>query len=201
MTKFTSFLSLAELAPKTRALIEKYQKEITDYRPMPVQSLCTALGIAVGWGNQTPYTGEAYMHALCPLALTRQDDKFTIFCNSTLKLTRQRYSIAHGLAHILLEGDGLFTAKTAKHTPRSDLAQLPCEMYGQPLHAEDCNFRGGLSEKAEWAANQLAGMILMPTAQIDQFLENDRKFGINSLAKRFGVSSQLVVARMGVPVG
>ena len=200
MTKFTSFLSLAELPGDVREIIELRQREIGPDRPLKIVALCKDLGISVGKGNEHPEKDEAYMPTGCHLLIAKDSMRYTIFYDSTESRNRRLYAVTHGLAHILLEGEALFMPKAKKCSDELVRARLPDAILGQSCYAENCHYRGGLSENAEWAANHLAGQILMPAKQIDQFITSDGRLGIRALAQRFGVSDSLATVRMGFPL-
>ena len=198
MTKFTSFLSLAELAPEVRETIERYQKEINPEKPLQVVALCTELGITVLKGSERPENGEVYMDARCPLAVTGDQAKYTIIYNTDEALPYRRYAVAHALAHILLEGAELFRMVISAADAENGRVRLPKDMAGQEIYTENDAYRGGRPESVELAANQMAGMILMPLPQIDDYLKKSPDLGVRDLGKRFGVSPVLAAARMGI---
>ena len=198
MTKFTSFLSLDELAPAVRETIERYQKEITEAKPLRVVALCTELGITVLKGSDNPKNGELYMKFTCPLAITGEPDKYTIIYNSDESLPHCRYAVAHALAHILLEGAELFQGDRAATEAERGWVHLPEDLAGQEIYIENMAYRGGRPESVELAANQLAGMILMPLHQIEAFVKKSPDLGPRRLGKRFGVSAFMAATRMGI---
>ena len=100
---------------------------------------------------------------------------YSIFVNNKDKPTRQRFTIAHEIAHFLLHkndiGDGI---------------------------VEDALYRSGLSYKKEVEANKLAADILMPWNLIYEAMNNDC-VTISKLAKIFQVSESAMSIRLGVP--
>lgn len=88
---------------------------------------------------------------------------------------RQRFTIAHEIAHFVLHrdeiGDGL---------------------------VDDTFYRSGLSERREWEANRLAAEILMPWHLI-RAEANEQKQTPSALAEKFGVSEAAMHIRLGLP--
>ena len=117
MTKFTSFLSLAELPEDIRTAIECRQRDITEETPLRIVALCNDLGINVVPAWESQEVDKCFMGLSYPLAITKSRLEYTIFYNKAHSIERQRFSVAHGLAHIILDGEGLFNSKTAKHSP------------------------------------------------------------------------------------
>lgn len=100
---------------------------------------------------------------------------YAIFVNSDDNSFRQRFTIAHELAHFLLHreeiGDGI---------------------------VEDALYRSGLSNKQEAEANILAAEILMPWHLITLEMNKGRKT-ISELAQVFQVSDSAMSIRLGIP--
>jgi len=100
---------------------------------------------------------------------------YSIIVNKEQAIVRQRFTVAHEIAHYLLHidkiGDGL---------------------------EDDALYRSGLSTIEEVQANKLAAKILMPF----HLLEREMNAGIRTvaeLAKRFEVSPQAMSIRLGLP--
>lgn len=100
---------------------------------------------------------------------------YAIFVNNNDKRTRQRFTIAHEIAHYLLHkneiGDGI---------------------------VEDALYRSGLSNKQEAEANRLAADILMPWHLLNMVM-NDQVKTISNLADIFHVSESAMSIRLGIP--
>lgn len=100
---------------------------------------------------------------------------YAIFVNAKDLPDRQRFTIAHEIAHFLLHrdeiGDGI---------------------------VEDALYRSGLSNKKEAEANKLAAEILMPWHLINLAM-NDQVKTISKLAEIFRVSESAMSIRLGVP--
>jgi len=100
---------------------------------------------------------------------------YAIFVNSRDNITRQRFTIAHEIAHYLLHkseiGDGI---------------------------VEDALYRSGLSNYQEVEANKLAADILMPWHLINLVMDGQINT-ISKLAKIFQVSDSAMSIRLGIP--
>lgn len=100
---------------------------------------------------------------------------YAIFVNSNDSGRRQRFTIAHEIAHFILHkteiGDGI---------------------------VEDALYRSGLSNRQEAQANKLAADILMPLHLINQAM-NGGANTIRDLADIFQVSEGAMSIRLGVP--
>lgn len=100
---------------------------------------------------------------------------YAIFVNAADPYRRQRFTIAHEIAHFLLHreaiGDGI---------------------------VEDALYRSGLSNKQEIQANKLAAEILMPLHLINRAMDSHIKT-IGELAQLFQVSDSAMSVRLGIP--
>lgn len=103
------------------------------------------------------------------------DSGYAIFVNSKHSKTRQRFTIAHEIAHYLLHRDAIGNGVV-----------------------DDALYRSGLSNSQEREANKLAAEILMPWHLINEIL--DEKFkNIQELAAYFNVSESAMSIRLGIP--
>ena len=109
-------------------------------------------------------------------------NKFKIFYNPSVRIERQRFTVAHLLAHCLLHGWRL---------PKNS---------DESIYTENVLFRGGLHTSLEMEANELAADILMPANLIDDYIQEERIFSIQNMAYRFGVSPQLLSVRLAIPL-
>ncbi|MGH9688470.1 MAG: ImmA/IrrE family metallo-endopeptidase [Candidatus Acidiferrales bacterium] len=141
--------------------------------PVPVEKIAERKGLDVRYA---PFEGELSG------ALVRKPDEAFIGVNSLHSITRQRFTIAHELAHFILH-EGIST-----HVDESFKV----------------NWRNGESSKAvnpeEMEANRFAAELLMPTRLIVRDLEELRQFdrnAIDQLARRYKVSSQSMKIRLG----
>jgi predicted transcriptional regulator len=100
---------------------------------------------------------------------------YAIFVNQEDKPYRQRFTIAHEIAHFLkhkdLIGDGI---------------------------VDDALYRSGLSNQIEAEANKIAAEILMPWHLVNEELNNDPK-SVKELADKFHVSESAMAIRLGIP--
>jgi Zn-dependent peptidase ImmA (M78 family) len=102
---------------------------------------------------------------------------FSIAVNADEHPVRQRFTIAHEIAHFIL------------HRARLETGDL----------VDDTMYRSGLSTAEEIAANRLAAQILMPMELIQTLISQ----GVNdvpSLAAKFQVSQAAMKIRLGIPV-
>lgn len=100
---------------------------------------------------------------------------YAIFVNDRDMLPRQRFTIAHELAHFLLHRDAI----------------------GDGI-VEDALFRSGLDNEQEVEANRLAADILMPWHLINAEMSKGLKT-IEALADKFQVSHSAMSIRLGIP--
>jgi len=102
--------------------------------------------------------------------------QWTIRVNRHEHKNRQRFTIAHEIAHYVLH--------------RS-------EINGELT--DDTFYRSGLSERREWEANRLAAEILMPWDLLRQEMQSGEKRTPAELAEIFGVSEAAMHIRLGLP--
>lgn len=99
-----------------------------------------------------------------------ENNEKNIYVNNTQPVTRQRFTVAHEIAHYILHRD------------------LLVQEGGTPL------FRGGNSNPAEQQANRLAAALLMPKNKVIELYRNIKD--INLLAQRFWVSYDAMANRL-----
>ncbi len=149
-------------------VIEEYQHCL----PVDVDAIAKALQIKVynekGWPNGLSGKIVKDSHF-------GGQSGYAIYINGDHAETRQRFTLAHEIAHFILHkeniGDGI---------------------------ADDALYRSGLSNAQEAMANKLAADILMPWNLVNQKI----KEGINTveeLAQQFNVSTSAMAIRLGVP--
>jgi Zn-dependent peptidase ImmA (M78 family) len=102
---------------------------------------------------------------------------FSIGVNATEAYTRQRFTIAHEIAHFIL------------HRAKLENGDL----------IDDSMYRSGLSTKDEADANRLAADILMPRSLITQMVNAGNR-DVQTLAIQFQVSVPAMQIRLGIPV-
>ncbi|MDR2251447.1 MAG: ImmA/IrrE family metallo-endopeptidase [Endomicrobium sp.] len=129
-------------------------KQITS-RPLDVASVAKALNIGIEY---KPLDSEISG------ILRKENDKWTVYVNNKHPETRQRFTIAHEIAHFCLH------------------------RYTKTLFEDVMFFRGTSISPEEYEANKFAGEILMPENIFrEQIRQGNRK--ISDLAEFFGVSA------------
>lgn len=164
MTKF-SFQS--RLDPNHIEILQDYTQEV----PVKVGALAKALGLKV-------------VVAALPLkisGLIQPDDDgdgYVIKVNRFEPKERQRFTIAHEIAHFLLHRDKI-----------------------QAGVVDSVLYRSKLSSRVEAEANRLAADIVMPREKVEQFIgatsANAGADLVANLAETFQVSKQAMDIRMG----
>lgn len=99
-----------------------------------------------------------------------ENEQKNIYINNTHSIERQRFTVAHEIAHYILHYD------------------LLNREGGTPM------FRGGNSNPAERQANRLAAAILMPEQKVKQLYQNRKS--INDIAQLFWVSYDAMANRI-----
>lgn len=161
---------LASLPEKEKELLVRYRKII----PVDVLGLCGALGIRVKTADDMPEGISG--------CILKVKGEYRIYCNAKEPETRRRFTVAHELAHFFLHKK-----------------QLEDEYGGDYL--ENLLLRGGLPSEQETEANKVAADILMPYPAIYKRIEEaDDGFSFAQLAQKFGVSSQAMSIRLGIPL-
>ena len=158
-----------ELSLDDQLKIAEAQKSLLG-EPVAIVGLCRAFGVEATRRDDLPKEVSGCI-------LKDENGEFTISYNGTDSITRQRFTVAHELAHYLLHRDYLGTE-----------------------YPENVLFRGGLPNKKEKEANRLAARILMPNEAIDDYIQGEKAFSIWNMAKTFGVSPQAMSIRMGIPL-
>lgn len=139
-----------------REIIEQHQ----DTAPVKLSQLARALGVPVKAATLAPgISGEIRPEA----------DGFMIRINRHDPSKRQRFTVAHELAHFLLHAEHINTGIS-----------------------DDVLYRSSLSDRREAQANRLAADILMPDALVLSTVEDAREKGaadlVLFLAERFSTS-------------
>lgn len=149
-------------------IIAKYQVQA----PVDVVAIAKDLGINV-WKKSFPdsISGKIFRDAL-----NGGSSGYSIAVNEGHSFVRQRFTVAHEIAHFLL------------HRPMLESGEL----------VDDGLYRSGLGSKEETAANRFAADILMPLPLIRKLMDA----GIRepqSLATRLQVSLAAIKIRLGIP--
>lgn len=158
-------LTMADVPSLAAEIIRKHQS----VAPVKVGAIADDLGAAVVISD-------------LPLAvsgmLTRdkaRDGKWTIRVNRHEHRHRQRFTIAHEIAHFVLHKDAI----------------------GDGV-VDDTFYRSGLSERREFEANALAADILMPWPLIQQLMRVGQTTAAE-LAESLQVSQAAMSIRLGLP--
>lgn len=146
--------------PSPLEIVAKYQKD----PPVMLGPIVRELGILVRRLPLGPIAGQLMRDA-------KASSGFVIFINSSDALTRQKFTLAHELAHYILHRDLI----------RDGIV-------------DDTMYRSELSNVYEVQANQLAADILMPIRLVKKWrtIVPD----IKELAKKFEVSEQAMKIRL-----
>lgn len=159
---------LARVAQGERAFLDRYMSTY----PVKLGQLAKDLGVAIKISSMgTGISGQ----------ITREDNRYVIRVNRNEARERQRFTIAHELAHYLLH--------------RSVIDSSPDGITDTVL------YRSGAPERIEYEANRLAAEIVMPISLIQRELRE--KFGgmitdatIERLASKFEVSKAAMEIRL-----
>lgn len=146
------------LPPEVRASIQEFQ----DVPPIRLPDLARALGVSVKAATLAPgISGE--------IRPAEGGNGFVIRINRHDPPKRQRFTVAHELAHFLLHRDEI----------------------GAGIE-DDVLYRSNLSDRREHQANRLAADILMPDDLVGEAREEAEEIGVGDvvlhLAEIFGVS-------------
>ncbi|WP_373705360.1 ImmA/IrrE family metallo-endopeptidase [Porphyromonas loveana] len=104
--------------------------------------------------------------------LSRNSDKWIITVNKNHHVNRQRFTLAHELAHYVLH--------------KSDSDSFTDTVF----------FRGASVNNIEYAANEFAANLLMPEDKVRQLIRVGVAQNIETLAKTFGVSVAAMLYRI-----
>ena len=158
------------LLSEAKAIVRQHQHEI----PVDVIALARAMGATVyyfpNWDDNVS-------------GMIRKDRKYggsrdyIIYVNEKHHVNRQRFTIAHEVAHIMLHehliGEGITT---------------------------DGLYRSGLPNSVEWGANRTAADILMPWHWIHRLFD-ENVTDVEAMARRFQVSRDAMAIRLNVHWG
>jgi Zn-dependent peptidase ImmA (M78 family) len=153
---------------KITDILAKHQKNL----PVQVLKIAEALKINI-------YKGVDWPDDLCGKIVkdttSSEGSGFSIYFNEKHHLNRQRFTIAHEIAHFILHQD----------------------LIGDGI-TDDALYRSRLSNSQEVMANKLAADILMPWDLINEKIRE----GLNTvekLAEVFEVSPTAMSIRLGIP--
>ncbi|MCY4522409.1 MAG: ImmA/IrrE family metallo-endopeptidase [Caldilineaceae bacterium] len=148
-----------------KRIIKKHQRKI----PVQVVKIAKALGAEV---RTTTNWDDNLSGKILKRRMRNGKIGYVIFVNGNHHPNRQRFTIAHEIAHIVLHknliGNGIVT---------------------------DGLYRSGLSNTIEWSANKFAGDMLMPSERVIELLDEGVD-SIDELANEFQVSRAAMSIQM-----
>jgi Zn-dependent peptidase ImmA (M78 family) len=157
-------LTIPQLPPHAAETIARHQEEA----PVKVGAIAADFGVNV-------LISDLPLAVSGMLVLEKEDRKtWTIKVNRHEHRNRQRFTIAHELAHFVLHRD----------------------VIGNEL-VDDTFYRSGLSERREFEANALAAEILMPWPLITRLMQAGTR-DVEKLAQSLQVSTAAMNIRLGV---
>ena len=143
-------------------------KKHGDSVPVDIVAIANELGVEVYGNDWTDSTAGMIKKV--------SQDRYAIYVNTRHPVVRQRFTVAHELAHFLLHkdhiGDGI---------------------------SEDALYRSGLQNWMEIEANQLAADLLMPMKHVLRYKKDPEYNTVQSIADVFRVSSDAMAIRLGIP--
>ncbi len=160
-----------------REILELLKKDsLLDSTPVNLEEIADYYGIKIFY---------KYIDSLSGKIIKREDNDYEIIVSVLHPHTRQRFTLAHELAHYFLHrkeiGDGI---------------------------NENALYRSGLSNEIELEANRLASNIIMPTHKIHEYLEKIKNLKLDLiqnqdivipyLADTFEVSKKAMIYRLGL---
>jgi hypothetical protein len=151
------------MSPEWRSLLDHVRATIEEHQdaaPVKLSQLARALGVPVKAATLAPgISGE----------IRPDGEGFVIRVNRHDPSKRQRFTVAHELAHFLLHSDQINNGI-----------------------ADDVLYRSALSDRREAQANRLAADILMPDELVRQSVEAAQEKGVGDLilflAEQFSAS-------------
>lgn len=158
----------------------EFMQELPKYQqntPVDLEALAHALRLGVFGSFELPNTVSGMI--VKANDTTRKYDKgsgYYIVVNQHQHEHRMRFTIAHEIAHFILDHD-----------------KIGDNLIDSALYRSD-----NVSEPEERAANALAADILMPWALISE--ELSKGVPVSSLAEKFDVSSAAMSVRLGIPL-
>ncbi|WP_176592101.1 ImmA/IrrE family metallo-endopeptidase [Sphingobium sp. EM0848] len=149
-----------------RSQVQQHQLEA----PVDLAGLAKSFGLKVKGATLAPgISGE----------IRPDGESYIIRVNRHDAPARQRFTVAHEIAHFLLHRDQIGNGIT-----------------------DDVLYRSGLSSRMEAEANRLAADIIMPENLVERVKSNSESLNIEDilehLSKRFGVSEAAMKIRLGL---
>ena len=143
--------------------------QFVDRAPVDVEELARQLGLEVIFFHDWREDIAG--------AISKEDGKVKIYVNGDDAPNRQRFTIAHEIAHSIL------------HLPYIDEGIVDDKFYRSSLHSS-----------LEAQANDYALTILIPANLLEDHINNGIK-DVKKLAKIFEVSPDTISLRLGFPAG
>ncbi|MDI9313260.1 MAG: ImmA/IrrE family metallo-endopeptidase [Hydrotalea sp.] len=152
-----------------RWLVVKEIRDRPTSLPVPVEEMAQALGVGISYES---FQGDEEL--ISGLIKKDGENKYIIVVNKSHPEVRQRFTIAHEIAHFVLHkdkiGDGII---------------------------DHIMYRGSLSNQDEVAANQMAADILMPYDKIITVIKDMKEeIEVSALARKFNVSALAMAIRL-----
>lgn len=158
-------LTMADVPHSAAEIIARHQTEA----PVKVGAIAADLGISV-LVSDLPLSVSGMLSRTEP-----GKDKWSIRVNRHEHRNRQRFTIAHEIAHFVLHRDAISDGVI-----------------------DDTFYRSGLSERREFEANALAADILMPWPLVKHLMSNHGT-SVTALANALEVSEAAMHIRLGLP--
>lgn len=138
-------------------IIDKHQQKI----PVKITDIANDFGIKVYKSTMSGISG----------AIIKEDKEYVIYINSEDGRNRQRFTIAHEIAHYVLHKDKIGNNLT-----------------------DNAMYRSRLSNVLEKQANRLASEILMPVKFVMEYINENKN--ISQMASLFEISEEVVKIRL-----
>lgn len=164
---FSSSKEWNRVAPSDREIIERYMNDV----PVKLGAMARELGIDVKISSlPMNVSGQ----------ISKTENGYEIKINRHESRQRQRFTLAHEIAHFLLHKEAI-------------------DGLGGTLK-DNVLYRSGAPETIEYEANRLAAFIIMPENVLEEaysrFGENLSEGAVEHLAEQFGVSKAAMEIRM-----
>ncbi|KJU76587.1 hypothetical protein N619_28585 [Ectopseudomonas oleovorans] len=155
----------ASIDQSARDIVSKYQESF----PVAVGAIASEFGIKVLKSTMPgSYSGE----------IREENGVVTIKVNRHDVKERQRFTIAHEIAHFLLHRDRLANGIV-----------------------DDVLYRSRLSDTLEKEANRLAADIIMPVSLIKKFLEENRDLKQDDKQRKLAEEAQVSLVAVKIRIG
>lgn len=155
-----------QLPPAVRELIERFQRRA----PVDLQGLARALGLTVKAATLGPgKSGEIRPDGM---------GSYIIRVNRHDSLGRQRFTVAHEIAHFLLHRD----------------------LIGSGI-SDDALYRSNQTDRVEAEANRLASDIVMPSSLVMNAIKVAEDLGVSDVPNQLAESFQVSPIAMKIKLG